>query len=140
MAFGAETGLLTKFPAGGPKVRWCTPIGEGYSGPSVAEGKVYVTDRVRAKGANNPDNAFKKNPVAGVERVLCLNEADGKILWTHEYPCEYRISYASGPRTSPIVAGGKVYTLGAMGHLFCLDANTGKVMWSKLICSKNTRC
>src|ERR1019366_904561 len=41
-----ETGILRKFPAGGPKVRWRTPVGEGYSGPSVAKGKVYITDRV----------------------------------------------------------------------------------------------
>ncbi len=127
-----ETGLLTKFPAGGPKVRWRTPIGEGYSGPSVANGKVYVTDRVRPKGVINPDNAFdKKTRIPGVERVLCLNEADGKIIWEYEYPCDYQISYASGPRTSPLIAGGKVYTLGAMGHLYCLNADTGKVVWSK---------
>src|ERR1700691_4438556 len=58
-----ETGILAKFPPGGPKVRWRTPIGEGYSGPSVANGKVYVTDRV---AANNPKSGFsKKARVAG---------------------------------------------------------------------------
>ena len=126
-----ETGILAKFPAGGPKVRWRTPIDEGYSGPSVAGGKVYITDRVRNKGVKQPENAFKKPPVAGVERVLCLNEADGKILWKHEYPCEYRVSYSAGPRTSPVIADGKVYTLGAMGNLYCYNANTGDVIWSK---------
>jgi outer membrane protein assembly factor BamB len=127
-----ETGIIAKFPQGGPKVRWTTPIGEGYAGPAVASGKVYITDRVRPKGVNNPESAFDKTTkVPGSERVLCLNEADGKLLWKHEYPCEYQISYASGPRTTPVVAGGKVYTLGAMGHLFCLDADTGKVIWSK---------
>ncbi len=79
-----ETGIVQKLPAGGPKVRWRTPIGEGYAGPAVANGKVYVTDRLLAKGAKNPDNAFdRKSRVNGVERILCLNEADGKILWTH---------------------------------------------------------
>ena len=74
-----ETGILAKFPAGGPKVRWKTPVGEGYSGPSVANGKVYVTDRIRAKGVENPKSAFdKKTKVRGMERVLCLNEADGR--------------------------------------------------------------
>jgi outer membrane protein assembly factor BamB len=127
-----ETGILKKFSSGGPKVRWERPIGEGYAGPAVANGKVYITDRILAKGAKNPKSAFdKKTRVAGTERVLCLNEADGKVLWQHEYPCEYQISYASGPRTTPVVTGGKVYTLGAMGHLFCLDADTGKVYWSK---------
>jgi len=127
-----ETGIVAKFPQGGPKVRWRTPIGEGYSGPSVINGKVYITDRVLAKNAKNPDNAFdRKSRVAGVERILCLNEADGKILWQHEYDCEYQISYASGPRTNATVADGKVYTLGSMGHLYCYDANTGKVIWFK---------
>ena len=127
-----ESGIIEKFPAGGPKVRWRVPIGEGYSGPSVANGKVYVTDRVRDKGVENPKSAFdKKTKVRGVERVLCLNEADGAKIWMQEYPCEYQISYASGPRCSPIVADGKVYTLGAMGHLYCFDADTGKVLWSK---------
>src|SRR5437773_2615825 len=92
-----EDKILAKFPQGGPKVRWRTPIAEGYSGPSVANGKVYITDRVRAKGVANPEDSFdKKAKVAGVERVLCLNESDGAILWKYEYPVEYRISYAGG--------------------------------------------
>lgn len=127
-----EDRIIAKFPPGGPKVRWRTPIGEGYSGPSVADGKVYVTDRVRPKGVENPKSAFdRKTKVAGVERVLCLNEADGKVLWKHEYDCQYQISYAAGPRSSPLVAGGKVYTYGAMADLYCYDADTGKVLWSK---------
>jgi outer membrane protein assembly factor BamB len=127
-----ETGIVAKFPAGGPKVRWRTPISEGYSGPSVANGKVYITDRVRPKGVNNPESAFdKKTRVAGVERVFCLNDSDGAVVWKQEYPCEYQVSYAAGPRTSPVIADGKVYTLGTMGNLYCFDANTGKVLWSK---------
>jgi outer membrane protein assembly factor BamB len=126
-----EKGILSKFPANGPTIRWRTPIGEGYAGPAVAAGKVYITDRIRPKGVANPDPFDKKTRVPGVERVLCLNEADGKVLWKHEYVCEYRISYAAGPRTTPIVAGGRVYTLGAMGHLLCLNADDGNVIWSK---------
>ena len=49
-----ETGIVEKFPPGGPKVRWRYPIGEGYSGPAVANGRVFVSDRVRATGAANP--------------------------------------------------------------------------------------
>ena len=43
-----ENGLVDKFPASGPKVRWRTPIAEGYSGPAVAQGRVVITDRVLA--------------------------------------------------------------------------------------------
>src|SRR6516165_6453495 len=60
-----ETGILEKFPKGGPKVLWRTPIGGGYSGPAVAGDRVYVTDRVLAPGASNPRNAFSKQIVPG---------------------------------------------------------------------------
>lgn len=125
-----ETGIVEKFPSGGPPVRWRTPIGAGYAGPAVANGKVYVTDRQLAEGASNPSNPFQRGTIPGTERVLCLNEADGKILWQHKYDCPYGVSYPAGPRATPVVSGGKVYTLGAEGHLFCFDAATGKVVWS----------
>jgi hypothetical protein len=127
-----ETGIVEKFPQGGPPVKWRTPIGEGYSGPAVSAGKVVITDRVLAEGAKNPKSAFdKKTPVKGSERVLCLDEATGKILWKHEYDCVYKLSYAAGPRTTPVISGDKVYALGAMGDLFCLDLNKGTPIWSK---------
>jgi hypothetical protein len=53
-----ETGLLAKFPKGGPKVLWRLPIGGGYAGPAVAGGKVYITDRVLAPGQKDPRNPF----------------------------------------------------------------------------------
>ena len=126
-----ETGIVERFPASGPTVRWRVPIGGGYASPAVAGGRVFVTDRVLPEGVSNPANPFARDTVAGKERVLCFNEADGKPLWTHTYECTYGISYPAGPRTTPLVAGGKVYTLGAEGHLFCLDAATGKVIWSR---------
>lgn len=126
-----ETGILEKFPAGGPKVRWRTPVGMGYAGPAVAGGRVYVTDRVLPQGEQNPQSGFKKQRVGGKERVLCLNEADGKVLWTHEYDCVYQVAYPAGPRTTPLVHDGKVYTLGTMGDLRCLETATGKLVWLK---------
>ncbi len=127
-----EKGILDKFPAAGLKKLWSVPVGAGYAGPAVASGKVFVTDLVPAKGAKLPDSGFAKGArVPGNERVLCLDELTGKVLWSHEYPAEYRISYAAGPRCTPTVDGDKVYTLGAMGHLVCLDVATGKPLWSK---------
>jgi outer membrane protein assembly factor BamB len=128
-----ETGLVDKFPAGGPPVQWRSPVASGYSGPAVGEGKVIVTERVLAKGAKNPKESYpSRSPkgIPGSERVLCFNEADGKPLWSHEYDCPYTCSYPLGPRTTPVVSGGKVYTLGTEGNLFCFDAGTGKVQWS----------
>jgi outer membrane protein assembly factor BamB len=126
-----ETGIVETFPTDGPKKLWIAPIGAGYSGPAVANGKVYVTDRVLASGEKSPDNPFAKGKLKGNERVLCLDEKSGRELWKHEYPAEYAISYSSGPRCTPIVDGERVYALGAMGRLFCLSVADGKPIWSK---------
>ena len=125
-----ETGILEKFPEGGPAIKWRVPISGGYAGPAVANGRVFVMDFVRSAGDATPSPDVRSE-VQGKERVLCLNAASGKEIWKHEYDCPYRISYASGPRCTPTVDGGKVYTLGAEGNLFCLDAAKGKVLWSK---------
>ena len=125
-----ETGILEKFPTNGLKYRWRSPIGGGYSGPAVAGGRVFVMDRQLAKGAANPSSPWGRGEIPGNERVLCLNEADGKILWQHEYDCPYTVSYASGPRVTPAVHDGKVYTLGAEGNLLCLDVfSVHRVRW-----------
>jgi len=125
-----ETSVVEKFPAEGPPIRWRVNIGSGYAGPVVAKGRVYVMDRRLAQDASNPSDPFQRGSIAGGERVLCLNEADGKVLWQHQYPCSYTISYPAGPRVAPLVRDGKVFTLGAEGNLFCLDAESGKVLWS----------
>jgi outer membrane protein assembly factor BamB len=126
-----ETGILEKFPKAGPKVLWRTSIGGGYSGPAVAGNRVFITDRMLAADAKNPASGFSKNQIPGKERVLCLDDADGKIMWEHSYDCTYDVQYPSGPRTTPVVGEGKVYTLGTMGDLLCLDVADGKVIWSK---------
>jgi outer membrane protein assembly factor BamB len=132
-AVWAETGV-DRFPDSGPKVLWRAPVARGYAGPAVAGGCVYVADYLSKdeipKGAGGPAD-FNRSALTGVERVLCLDAATGKELWWHEYDCRYDLSYPGGPRCTPTVSGGKVYALGAMGHLFCLDAATGKVAWSK---------
>ncbi|QDV53734.1 PQQ-binding-like beta-propeller repeat protein [Gimesia fumaroli] len=118
-----ETGIVKTLPTTGllPRV-WSTPIGEGYAGPAVAEVNsrwcVFVTDRT-----------FKQR--VGYERVLCLDAETGKPIWKHEYPVEYSVSYPAGPRSTPVINDGRVYTLGAQGHLFCFDAASGDVLWSK---------
>ena len=61
---------------------------------------------------------------------MCLSAADGTIRWKYEYDCPYTISYPGGPRTTPLVDGQKVYTLGAMGDLACLDVADGKLRWT----------
>ena len=126
-----ETGIVSSFPPGGPPVVWRTAIGSGYSGPAVAKGRVYVLDHQFTKAAGIATNAFDRGNIPGLERILCLNADDGKILWRHEYNCPYTVSYPAGPRTTPVVSDGKVFSLGAEGKVFCLDAATGDVVWSR---------
>ncbi len=112
-----ETGIVERFGTEKLDYRWRTPIGPGYAGPAVAGGRVFVTDRRKEKNT---------------ERVLCLDEATGKVAWTHEYACVYRgVEYAGGPRVTPTVDGGRAYTVGTMGHLFCLDVRDGRPIWAR---------
>jgi outer membrane protein assembly factor BamB len=126
-----EEKILRQFPPEGPRILWRRPIHGGYAGPAVAGGRVYVSDRVLAPGASTPDDPFSTARVAGKERLICLDAKTGEQLWLHEYDCPYEISYPAGPRCTPTVAGDKVYFLGAMGDLYCLDAQSGAVRWSK---------
>ena len=125
-----EKGLVTKFPKDGPPVVWRQPIGEGYAGPAVVGGKLFIMDRV--KKAADKDNPPPKGTLPGDERIHCLDVKNGKTIWTHTYDCPYAsVSYPSGPRTTPVVDGDRLYTLGTMGDLLCLKAADGKVVWSK---------
>src|SRR3954466_13352021 len=109
-----KKGLLDSLPKEGLKVRWRAPVGMGYAGPAVANGKVYLLDRQLKQGAEAPKDPFERGKgIPGAERVLCFDDATGKQLWVYEYNCPYTISYASGPRTTPFVDGDRVYTYGA---------------------------
>ena len=125
-----ESGLLEKFPESGATVKWRIPVAGGYSGPAVADGRVYLTDYLRESGEsfNNPG---QRAELQGKERVHCLDAATGEEVWKYEYDCAYKISYPAGPRATPTVQDGKVYILGAEGRLTCLNAATGELIWSK---------
>lgn len=120
-----EDGILETFPETGLDVAWRTPIGSGYSGPVVAAGRVYVMDYTP-----KPDTQLQE----GTERVVCLDEATGEILWTHEWQTHYRElmgSYATGPRASCAVDGDLVFAMGSAGAIVCLNAETGEPVWTK---------
>jgi len=67
-----------------------------------------------------------------VERILGFDAVNGTLIWRHVYPVSYKgVSYDNGPRATPTVFRGRVYTLGAVGHLKCLDAASGEIVWSR---------
>tara|TARA_B100001123_G_C15313052_1_gene1025157 strand:- start:350 stop:1597 length:1248 start_codon:yes stop_codon:yes gene_type:complete len=112
--------LAAAWPEEGLRRVWKQTISPGYSGVSVAQGKVYLMDR--------PD----KDKHGEKERVLCLDSDTGKELWSFTYAAAYGdLDYGTGPRASVTIHEGKAYGLGAVGHAFCLDAETGKQLWFK---------
>ncbi len=119
-----ETGIVDALPDA-LAVTWRVPIRSGFSGPAVADGRVFITD-----WAEDPES----RTMDGTERVLALDEQTGEVLWTHEWPTSYRMlmsSYAIGPRATPTVDGDRVYVVGATGVLSCLDVETGDLLWRK---------
>ncbi|MDP6635880.1 MAG: PQQ-binding-like beta-propeller repeat protein [Phycisphaerae bacterium] len=112
-----EKGLLKTFPDKQVKVLWRAKIGPGYSGPTVSDGRVYITDR-------HDDGPTR-------ERIHCFDAKTGKRIWTHSYLCRYKVGYPLGPRASVTVDSGLAHVLGTMGHFHCLDAKTGAVIWKK---------
>ena len=124
LAVWHDTGIVGELPDE-LLVKWSTSIRSGYSGPAVADGRVFITDWYE-----DPDS----RTLDGIERALALDETTGDVLWTHEWQTTYRMmmgSYAVGPRATPTVDGDRVYVVGATGRLFCLDVETGGLIWSK---------
>lgn len=116
----SETRILDTFPASGLRVKWRAEVGGGFSGPAVAGGKVFVLDFVSKSGPR------------GIERVLAFDEKSGKLLWSRQWEASYTglaTTYATGPRVTPTVDGGRVYVMGAMGMLQCLRAADGEILW-----------
>jgi outer membrane protein assembly factor BamB len=113
-----ETGIIQKFASNQLTPKWRVEIGAGYCGPTVANGLVYVMDRV-----TKPDS---------VERIHCLNERTGEKVWSHEYACDYgTVRYPAGPRASVTIHDNKAYALGATGRLTVFDAAIGQLLWQK---------
>lgn len=111
-----ESGLIDKFAGPEVPIVWRAPIASGYSGPTVYEGRVYVTDRLVEPKQQ--------------ERVHCFDAATGKPVWSYVYDCAYeRVGYEAGPRASVGCDEGFAYALGTMGHLHCFEAATGKIVW-----------
>jgi outer membrane protein assembly factor BamB len=90
-------------------------VGQGFSAPIVADGRLILFHRLNGK-----------------ETVSCLDPKTGQPLWTFSYPTAYRddFGFDEGPRSTPAISAGLVYTFGAEGVLHCLELSTGKQIWS----------
>ena len=101
---------------------WKVPIHPGYSGVTVQGNRVLVMDRPPVEGGRE------------MERALCFDRKNGKKSWEFVYPAEYKkLDYDKGPRASLTLTKDRVFGLGAMGHAFCLDINTGKMVWLRYL-------
>jgi outer membrane protein assembly factor BamB len=110
-----ETGLLQQWPQGGPKKLWTVSgCGEGFGTVAIAGGFIY--------GAGQKD---------GKECVWCRKEADGSEVWNAPFASEYDERRGNGTRSTPTVAGDKVYCVAPGGDLVCLAAKDGKEVWKK---------
>jgi outer membrane protein assembly factor BamB len=109
-----EKGLVTDWPADGPEALWRRPLGEGYSGIVVADGRLYTM--------------FAD---ASDELVVAMDAATGRELWRHRLDSKYHDGQGNGPRSTPTVDDGVVYALGAKGRLAALDAASGKQLWAQ---------
>lgn len=102
-----------------PQTLWRAKVGLGHSSFAVAEGKVYTL--------GNSDNR---------DSVFCFDAVSGAEVWQYGYPADKGARfYEGGTHSTPTVdvASGTVYVLGKQGQLHALDADTGKVKWSKTI-------
>jgi len=109
-----ETGLAREWPDDGPPVLWSIPLGEGYAGASVRDGEVYILDRIEDKQ----------------DVLRCLDLNSGKELWNCAYDAPGSTSH-DGSRTAPAIDDNHVYTVGLLGHFYCIDRKTHKPVWHK---------
>jgi outer membrane protein assembly factor BamB len=107
--------LAAAWPKEGPVTVWQHKVGEGFAGPVVSAGKLIVFHRIDGK-----------------EVVECLDAKSGKELWRGDYPARYRddFGFEEGPRATPAVANGRVFTFGANGDFTAWDLAKGTKLWS----------
>ena len=109
-----EVGLLKEWSSDGPKVLWKVPLGEGFSGISISQGRVYT---MFSKGND--------------EFVVCLDATDGAEIWRFRSDKNYHEGQGgNGPRATPTIDGDLLYTISAYGKLYALNAASGQEIWS----------
>ncbi|HXG12502.1 MAG TPA: PQQ-binding-like beta-propeller repeat protein [Gemmataceae bacterium] len=113
--------LARSWPTRLPRQLWRQPGGGGYSAFALAGNAAVTLEQRRDE-----------------EAVVCYDAATGKEVWTYSYKALFTETLGGpGPRATPTIADGEVYSLGAQGDLVCLDAATGKLKWAVNILENN---
>ena len=113
---GTYTGtpIADSWPAGGPTRVWERRVGAGFAGPVVVGDRLILFHRVGRE-----------------EVVEAIATETGETIWRYDYPTSYRddFGFDEGPRSVPVVVGGRVYAFGAQGQLHAVDLETGAGIW-----------
>ena len=108
-----ERPILTNWPADGLKPIWKQPVGGGYASFVIAGGRAFTIEQ--------------RGPQ---EIVAAYDVATGRELWTSAWTATFHESMGgTGPRATPVWAAGRLFALGGLGELRCLDATTGALVW-----------
>ena len=111
-----EERIASAWPSSGLKTLWQRDVGSGFAGVAVSKGTAILFHRVGDQ-----------------EAVEAVAATTGKLVWKSAFAASYVPTFSEddGPRVVPIIAQGRVYVYGAIGHLRCLDVKTGKVLWER---------
>lgn len=108
----AETGLMTDWPEGGPEILWQAGSGDGYSGMSVSDGRLFT---LYGRGSD--------------EILVCLDAKTGEEIWQYRLDSIFKNRYGHGPRCTPTVDKNMVYGISAGGKLVAANAIKGNEIW-----------
>ena len=108
--------LASSWPEDGPETLWSRPLGEGHSAVLFEKGRLYTMHRV-----------------GDDEIVICLDATNGNTLWETAYRSEYEglRQYGTGPRSTPLIVGDLIFTVGVTGRMHALEKSDGKILWSQ---------
>jgi len=109
-----QTTLAESWDTSGPAIKWRTTLGEGYAGPAVHNGRVYILDYIERKKA---------------DALRCFSLSSGKELWRRWYYVDLKRNHGYS-RTIPAVTDKYLVTIGPRSHVMCVDPLTGKMLWS----------
>lgn len=118
------SGVADKWPDGGPKKLWSRDLGDGYSSIVCDGTRLYTMYRPTDEEKNKTD-----------ELIIALDEQNGETLWEFKYEASFEegmdASFGRGPHSTPLIVGNRLFAVGSMVKLHCLDKNTGTVIWQR---------